>query len=482
MRRRNNRRKPAGNRNSRDVPKRNNGGRLPATLIIAVDLLIGAVSYFLAWYIRIAFELPLTVSLLPQENWAAVDHFWVLLAVSQVFCLYIFSLYDDIPSLGLREIISYTFLSCAVQVFAVTSIFYFTNGVFPRSVLILFGGLNYVFLGTWRLVLARRGLGRTRRVLLVAENQETAEEVVGRLLENPLEDVSIEGILISGFSGEATSIRDIKVLGGVNRIELFIENYQIDELMFASTKSWKERLFESLSQVQVEKDLLITVLPSAYEIAIGRLKHVNIHDIPLLELRNSPNEPFQRMIKRSFDICFSLLVLLASLPLVLVISFVLKLFSPGPVFYSQERIGRGNRVFRLYKFRTMVPDAERDSGPVMSQLNDPRVTGVGRILRRFRLDEIPQFFNVIKGNMSLVGPRPERPVFVRKFGEETPEYNERHKVKPGITGLAQIRAHYETGAETKLMYDLSYIFNYSFSLDLVIILETIRVVLTRRGS
>lgn len=457
-------------------------GKVPAALIIGVDLVIGAVSYIIAWYIRLSFELPFTVSLLPQESWEAVDHFWIVLTVSQVFFLYIFSLYDDISGLSLREIINYTFLSSAIQVFAVTSVFYFTNGIFPRSVLVLFGGLNFSLLVAWRFYLTTCRSGRKRNVLLVAENIDTAREVLGKLFEFPLDDIFISGVVISGFEGQGETIADVPILGGIERIEVFIEEFQVDELMFASQKSWKEKLFESLSQVQVEKDLLITVLPSVYEIAIGRLKHVNIHDIPLLELRKSPNEPFQRVLKRSFDIVFSLFVLLGSLPLTVVISFVIKIFSPGPVIYSQERVGRGNRPFQLYKFRTMVADAEKDSGPVMSQLNDPRVTGAGRILRRFRLDEIPQFFNVLKGNMSLVGPRPERPWFVRKFGIETPEYNERHKVKPGITGLAQIRAHYETGAETKLMYDLSYIFNYSFSLDLLIILETIRVVLTRRGS
>lgn len=457
-------------------------GKIPAALIIGVDLAIGAVAYITAWYIRLSFELPFTVSLLPQESWAAVDHFWILLAVSQIFFLYIFSLYDDIPGLRLREIINYTFLSSAIQVFAVTSVFYFTNGIFPRSVLVLFGGLNFSLLVVWRFYLAACKSGRKRNVLLVAETMETAGEVLEKLFEFPLDEISVSGVVVSGYAGQAGSISGVPILGDIRDIEVLIEEYQVDELMFASQKSWKEKLFETLSQVQIEKDLLITVLPSVYEIAIGRLKHVNIHDIPLLELRKSPNEPFQRVLKRSFDIAFSLLVLLGSLPLTVIICFVIKILSPGPVIYSQERVGRGNRSFQLYKFRTMVNDAEKGSGPVMSQLNDPRVTGVGRILRRFRLDEIPQFFNVLKGNMSLVGPRPERPWFVRKFKMETPEYNERHKVKPGITGLAQIRAHYETGAETKLMYDLSYIFNYSFSLDLLIILETVRVILTRRGS
>ena len=455
---------------------------MPAALIIGADLIIGAVSYIAAWYIRISFELPFTVSLLPQESWGVVDHFWIVLAFSQIFFLYIFSLYDEIYRLRLREILNYTFLSSSIQVLAVTSIFYFTNGIFPRSVLVLFGVLNFLLLVSWRFYLTVRVDGRKRNVLLVAETLETARDVLDKLFEYPLDDICITGVAISEYVGEVDSVSGVPVLGGIKKIESLIEEYQVDELIFASEKSWKEKIFETLSQAQVEKDLLITVLPSVYEMAIGRLKHVNIHDIPLLELRKSPNEPFQRVLKRSFDIAFSLLVLLASLPLTIIISFVIKLFSPGPVIYSQERVGRGNRTFQLYKFRTMIADAEKDSGPVMSQLNDPRVTKAGRVLRRFRLDEIPQFLNVLKGNMSMVGPRPERPLFVRKFSAETPEYNERHKVKPGLTGLAQIRAHYETGAETKLMYDLSYIFNYSFSLDLLIIMETIRVVLTRRGS
>lgn len=462
--------------------QRNGNSRIPVPLIVSVDLMVGALAYALAWYIRITYELPFTVSLLPQESWGEVDHFLVLLVVSQVFFLYIFSLYDDIPGLRIREIVSYTFLSCSIQVFAVTSIFYFTNGIFPRSVLLLFGIINFFVLTIWRALLVRHGTGIKRNVLVVAEDEGSARAAMGRLLEYPLDDLSITGILISEADAAVENILGIPVLGDVSEIESLVEAHQVDELMFASGKSWKERLFESISQVQVEKDLLITVLPSAYEMAIGRLKHVNIHDMPLLELRKSPNEPFERVLKRSFDIAFSFLVLLASLPLVLVICMAIKVLSPGPVLYTQERIGRGNKAFLLYKFRTMIPDAEKKTGPVISRLEDPRVTRLGRFLRRFRLDEIPQFFNVFLGQMSLVGPRPERPVFVKKFCSETPEYNERHKVKPGITGLAQIRAHYETGAETKLMYDLSYIFNYSFSLDLLILLETVRVVLTRRGS
>jgi len=169
-------------------------------------------------------------------------------------------------------------------------------------------------------------------------------------------------------------------------------------------------------------------------------------------------------------------------PLFVVVSMLIVILSPGSVFYLQERVGRGGKVFRLIKFRTMIPDAERQSGETYSPENDPRVTSVGAVLRRFRLDELPQLINVLKGDMSFVGPRPERPVFVDKFAAIVLGYHERHKVKPGITGLAQVRGYYDTTAENKLKYDLAYIYNHSFSLDLMILLETIKVVLVRRGS
>ncbi len=198
-------------------------GKVPAALVIGVDLLIGAVAYISAWYIRLSFELPFTVSLLPQESWEAVDHFWILLALSQVFFLYIFSLYDDIPGLRLREIVNYTFLSSAIQVFAVTSVFYFTNGIFPRSVLVLFGGFNFSLLVAWRFYLASCRSGRKRKLLLVAETRETAGEVLAKLFEFPLDEISIAGVVVSEFHGREDSISGVPVLGGIQDIEVIVE-------------------------------------------------------------------------------------------------------------------------------------------------------------------------------------------------------------------------------------------------------------------
>lgn len=195
--------------------------------------------------------------------------------------------------------------------------------------------------------------------------------------------------------------------------------------------------------------------------------------------------PFMRFYKRVFDIAFSGLGLLLVLPFFPLIALAIKLDSPGPVIFKQLRIGRGEERFHLYKFRTMRQDAERESGAVWAQKNDPRVTRIGRFLRKTRLDETPQLFNVLRGDMSFIGPRPERPEFVEQLNRQISYYSNRHCVKPGVTGWAQVKYPYgasEDDALEKLRYDLYYIKNYSILLDLIIILETVKVVLFGRGG
>jgi lipopolysaccharide/colanic/teichoic acid biosynthesis glycosyltransferase len=164
------------------------------------------------------------------------------------------------------------------------------------------------------------------------------------------------------------------------------------------------------------------------------------------------------------------------------VALAIKLKSPGPALYTQQRVGKNQKTFTLYKFRTMVENAETATGPVLAQDGDDRITGVGRFLRKYRLDELPQVFNVLKGDMSFVGPRPERPFFVKRFNKSIPGYSERFKVKPGVTGLAQVNGSYATTPGNKLKYDLIYIYNQSIFLDLKIFLSTIKVVLTASGS
>jgi exopolysaccharide biosynthesis polyprenyl glycosylphosphotransferase len=195
--------------------------------------------------------------------------------------------------------------------------------------------------------------------------------------------------------------------------------------------------------------------------------------------------PWMRAVKRSSDVGIALVVSIISLPLMLVIGALVKLTSPGPVIFSQERVGLKGHIFIMHKFRSMWENAEQLSGPVWARPDDPRVTPLGRFLRRFRLDELPQFWNVLKGDMSIVGPRPERKHFVDLLGEELAYYRRRLAVRPGLTGWAQVRGSYDNSLEdvrSKLKDDLYYIENGSLRLDLIILLLTIKVLISGRGQ
>lgn len=225
--------------------------------------------------------------------------------------------------------------------------------------------------------------------------------------------------------------------------------------------------------------------PSFYEQATGKLLIENITPSWFIFSDGFRITTVKLLCKRALDLFFAAAVLIPALPLIPLIALLIKLDSKGPVFFKQVRVGRHGDDFTLYKFRTMRQDAEDGTGAVWSQKNDPRITRLGKFLRTSRLDEIPQLYNVLMGEMGLVGPRPERPEFVEKLKEAIPYYGERHSIKPGITGWAQIKYPYGSSVEDaieKLRYDLFYIKHFSSSLDLLILLETIKVILSGRGG
>ena len=190
----------------------------------------------------------------------------------------------------------------------------------------------------------------------------------------------------------------------------------------------------------------------------------------------------QRVLKRILDIAVAVTALIILSPVMLITAVMIKLDSKGPVLYSQERVGLYGKIFFVHKFRSMKQDAEAKCGPVLAAEGDTRITKFGRLMRATRLDELPQLFNVLKGEMSIVGPRPERPFFVKQFIAQKPEYDYRHNVKPGITGLAQIAGKYNTSAYDKLIYDLLYIQDVSVKTDLMIMLQTFKVLLTKSST
>lgn len=229
----------------------------------------------------------------------------------------------------------------------------------------------------------------------------------------------------------------------------------------------------------------ITDLSSFFERCWGEVRIDSLRASWLIYGDGFRQGPFRTLIKRTFDIFVSALLLLLAAPIMAITALAIYMESGGPVIYRQERVGRGGRIFEVLKFRSMRKDAESDGTPRWAAANDTRITRVGRLIRATRIDELPQLMNVLKGDMSLVGPRPERPYFVAQLTEQIPFYAARHSVKPGITGWAQVRYNYGASVDDaihKLQYDLYYVKNHTLFLDLVVLLKTVRVVLTGEGS
>lgn len=212
-------------------------------------------------------------------------------------------------------------------------------------------------------------------------------------------------------------------------------------------------------------------------ISISNNKIIVLRDIPFIKINKLQIDGLNKILKRMFDIFFSIVAIIILFPIILLISILIKIDSYGPVFYSQERETIYNKKFKMYKFRSMCVNAEKDGIPLVAEPNDARITKIGRFIRKFKIDEIPQLYNVLKGDMSIFGPRPERTYFINKYKKEYPLYNLRHNVKAGMTSLSHVYGNYYTEPKYRYLYDLYYISNYSFLLDIKIIFKTLFVIL-----
>jgi|GEM_PF-198569 len=267
------------------------------------------------------------------------------------------------------------------------------------------------------------------------------------------------------------------VLGGVAEFCECLDAVRPDQVFVCSALSPEAKA--EVVYACVARDRNVFLVPGLYEIMLAQARLDQVDDVPVFTVGRLAIPEEAKFVKRATDILISLATLVAAAPLFALVATAVRLDSPGPVFYRQKRLTLQGKPFYLYKFRTMVADAERESGPVLASENDPRVTRVGRFLRATRIDELPQLLNVLKGNMSIVGPRPERPSFVDELMKETPEYVYRMNIKSGITGLAQIAGRYSTSPENKLKYDLLYTKSYSPARDLAILLQTVKVILMK---
>ena len=360
-------------------------------------------------------------------------------------------------------------------------------------------------------VLLGRGVG-VRRAALIARSSET-ERMMHRLA-SPWLGYKVVGIIgaqkesmsqwgneslsadaCNGLSGLCDSRNESKPfnplpksvdshpwLGTLDDLSTLVERHALDEVIAASNAMRHDDVLKA-SDVCARHGVAFKLVPSLLDVIKRRALWEEVAGLPLITVSSSPLTPWDRAVKRTFDVVVSATLLLLLAPLMAMIAGCIKFSSRGSVLFKQERVGQDGKVFVCYKYRTMREDAETQTGPVWTAENDPRRTRIGTFLRRTSLDELPQLFNILKGDMSLVGPRPERPFFVEQFTQTVPRYAERHKVKAGLTGWAQVNGlRGNTPIAERTVYDLYYLENWSLALDLKILIKTACEVLFHRTA
>lgn len=364
-----------------------------------------------------------------------------------------------------------------------------TEGAYEvsRLVWMLFLVLNTAFTyasrEAVRLLMQRRfraGLGLKR--VLVAGLGDLGRHVADKVLQHGEYGYKIAGFIDDTAGSDRMGYRGLPVLGQLNELSELIQREQIDQLYVALPLEDHVKMLD-LIEVANREGIEVKVVPDLLQVIALRARLEDLDGVPIININDVPLQGLNSLVKRIVDVSISAAALVVLAIPFAVIAAIIRLTSPGPVFYRQERMGLDRRPFVVLKFRSMYENAERDTGPVWARENDPRRTPVGRFLRRFSLDELPQFFNVLRGEMSLVGPRPERPFFVEQFRDRIPQYMLRHKVKSGLTGWAQVNGwRGNTSIEKRIEYDLYYIEHWSVTLDFKILWLTVVRVLFHRHA
>ena len=334
--------------------------------------------------------------------------------------------------------------------------------------------------------LLRAGFGRQNAVIVGTD--ERGVRLLQDLRSRPIQQYHVLGFIRARQEEEREAIDDVPVLSAIAGLDRVVADRDIAAILIALRSNSHEEILEIVDAVRGQP-VSFSITPDLYDIVTGHVRTNQIYGMPLMELTPQLMAPWQKLLKRAIDVAVALFVLGGFAPVWLLIAAAIKLNSKGPVLFRQERVGAGGRAFTMYKFRSMRVDAEEQSGPVWVGDDDPRVTAVGKLLRALHLDEIPQCLNFIGGDMSLVGPRPERPFFVDQFAREIPFYTRRFNVKPGLLGWAQSKHEFDLNstdlqriAQERLEYDLYYIENASLTLDIKIMMRTIWFVLAGKST
>jgi len=349
---------------------------------------------------------------------------------------------------------------------------------FSRLTFVYFGIICVIALCVERILFREllrliRKRGYNLRHALIVGTGSLGQDVTDRVHSHPELGIKIRGFLCEDSSQIGNELEGFKVLDTFENVRDVVMNQNIDMVLITLPLSAHERLKRILDDIGDEM-VSIMLIPDLIELATLRGGIGEFEGMPIISLRDTPLYGWNVVVKRVTDIVLSITILLTVSPLMIAISFLVKATSIGPVFYRQERMGLDGKIFSMLKFRTMETQAEKETGPVWAAKGDSRKTIIGSFLRKTSMDELPQFFNVLKGDMSIVGPRPEREFFIKQFRSKIPKYMLRHKMKAGITGWAQISGwRGNTSLEKRIEYDLYYIENWSIRFDLEIMWLTI---------
>ena len=444
-------------------------------LHVVLDAFVIVIAYFLAWMIKFLF-LDGSVGALPFRTYAAA-----ILPIVPVYLLlyYLFSLYTPKRMQGRRLEMWNIIKANTVGIALILGVLYLIKMMhFSRELLAIFYFVN-ILLETGLRNLIRyflrsmRKKGYNLKHILLVGYSHAAEEYIDRIIANPQWGYKIRGILDDHVEA-GTEYKGVKVLGRIANLMVILPQNRLDEIAITLGLNEYYRLEEIVALCE-KSGVHTKVIPDYNRVIPTKPYTEDILGLPVINIRHVPlTNTYYAFLKRLMDIVGSVCAIVIFSPVMLFSVIMIKLTSPGPLIFKQERVGLHNRPFMMYKFRSMEVQAPEKEKTRWTVKDDPRVTGFGKFMRKTSIDELPQLFNVLKGDMSLVGPRPERPFFVEKFKEEIPRYMIKHQVRPGITGWAQVNGYRgNTSIRKRIEYDLYYIENWTLGLDIKILFLTI---------
>ena len=451
--------------------------------LIAVDALMAGLAFFVAYKLRLQSEFE-NISLDFRTYWGMM----ALHVLCIVITFFFYRLYHRHRTLS--HIDEFYMIFGAGSVGSIVAIalisFVYKNTLdYPRLMIIYAWILTILFVTVGRFLHARiqwalqaRGVGQTR--LVIVGTGDVARMVLQKIRQSP--GIGYEAVGFVSDENGLESILGLPVLGHIDGLAEIIAQHEIAEVIVGMPEAPHQKILSIIADCERGR-VAVKVFPDVFQIMATEVSIDDLNGLPLLAVRDVALRGWRLTIKRGMDIVISGVLLVFGSPFMLLLALLVKLDSPGPVFYVQQRMGLDGKIFPLIKFRSMPPDAEAETGPIRAKPGDSRATRLGALMRRFSLDESPQFINVLLGDMSMVGPRPERPEFVNQFKQSIPRYMERHREKAGLTGWAQINGlRGDTSIIERTKYDLWYIENWSILLDLKIMLKTVITILFDKNA